>query len=67
MTVGDTSFWDDFFQQNLIPAVLAYIITTWEQMPKPGPSDLEDVISDQAIFGNGERQRSKRFPFSNSP
>lgn len=45
MIVSDSSSWDDFFQQNLIPAVLAYIITTWEQMPKPGPSDLEDAIS----------------------
>jgi hypothetical protein len=45
MTFGDPSYWDDFFQQNLIPAVLAYVIATWEQMPKPGPSDLEDAIS----------------------
>lgn len=45
MTVGDPSYWDDFFQQNLIPAVLAHVIETWEQMPKPGPSDLEDAIS----------------------
>ena len=45
MTAGDPSYWDDFFQQNLIPAVLAHVIATWTQMPKPGPSDLEDVIS----------------------
>ena len=45
MIVGDTTCWDDFFQQNLIPSVLAHVITTWEQMPKPGPSDLEDAIS----------------------
>lgn len=45
MTVGDSSYWDDFFQQNLIPSVLSHIIETWEQMPMPGPSDLEDAIS----------------------
>ena len=45
MTVGDPSYWDDFFQQNLIPSVLSYVIATWEQMPMPGPSDLEDAIS----------------------
>ena len=45
MTVGDPSCWDDFFQQNLIPSVLSYVIATWEQMPTPGPSDLEDAIS----------------------
>ena len=45
MTVGDPSYWDDFFQQNLIPSVLSHVIATWEQMPRPGPSDLEDAIS----------------------
>jgi hypothetical protein len=45
MTVGDPSYWDDFFQQNLIPSVLSHVIATWEQMPKPGLSDLEDAIS----------------------
>jgi hypothetical protein len=47
MTVGDPSYWDDFFQQNLIPAVLGHVIATWEKMPKPGPSDLEDAISNK--------------------
>lgn len=45
MTAGDSSYWDDFFQQNLIPAVLSHIIEIWERMPKPGPSELEDAIS----------------------
>ena len=45
MTIGDSSYWDDFFQQNLIPSVLSYVIATWEQMPMPGPSDFEDAIS----------------------
>jgi hypothetical protein len=45
MTVGDTSAWDDLFQQSLVPAVLAHVVATWERMPKPGPSDLEDQIS----------------------
>lgn len=45
MIVGDPSYWDNFFQQNLIPSILSCVIATWEQMPKPGPSDLEDTIS----------------------
>ena len=45
MTIGDSSYWDDFFQQNLVPSILSYVIATWEQMPTPGPSDLEDAIS----------------------
>ena len=47
MTIGDTSNWDDFFQQNLIPAVLSHVITTWEKMPKPMPSTSEPKISFQ--------------------
>ncbi len=45
MTAGDPSAWDDFFQQSLVPAVLAHVIATWDRMPKPGPSDFEDAIS----------------------
>ena len=45
MTVGDHSYWDDFFQHDLIPSVISLIIATWEQMPTPGPSDLEEAIS----------------------
>lgn len=63
MTVGDTSCWDDFFQQNLVPAVLAYIITAWEQMPKPGPSDLEDAISDKLYSALVKAKRRNDFPF----
>lgn len=63
MTVGDTSYWDDFFQQNLVPAVLAYITTTWEQMPKPGLSDLEDVISDKLYSALLKAKRRNDFPF----
>ena len=47
MTIGDASYWDDLFQQSLVPAILAHVIATWEKIPKPGPSDLEDEISDR--------------------
>ena len=45
MTAGDSSSWDDLFQQNLVPTVLSYVVETWERMPRPGPSDLEPEIS----------------------
>lgn len=45
MTDGAPSPWDDFFQQNLIPAVLSYVVETWERMPKPTETDLEPAIS----------------------
>jgi len=63
MIVGDTSNWDDFFQQDLVPAVLDYVVTTWEQMPKPGPSDLEDTISDKLYSALVNAKRRSGFPF----
>ena len=63
MTVGDTSCWDDFFQQNLVPAVLDYITTTWEQMPKLGLSDLEDAISDKLYSALVKAKHRNDFPF----
>jgi hypothetical protein len=45
MTAGDPTYWDDYFQQNLLPTVLAHVIATWKRLRKPGPSDLEDAIS----------------------
>jgi len=63
MTVGDTTCWDDFFQLNLVPAVLDYITTTWEQMPKLGLSDLEDVISDKLYSALVKAKRRNDFPF----
>jgi hypothetical protein len=63
MTAGDPSYWDDFFQQNLIPAVLSHIIEIWEQMPKPGPSELEDAISDKLYSALVNAKRRSDFPF----
>jgi len=63
MTVGDPAYWDDFFQQNLIPAVLSHVIEIWEQMPKPGPSELEDAISDKLYSALVNAKRRSDFPF----
>ncbi len=63
MIASDTSYWDDFFQQNLIPAVLSYIITTCEQMTKPGLSDLEDTISDKLYSALVNAKHRSDFPF----
>jgi hypothetical protein len=45
MIVGDSSYWDDFFAQSLVPSVLKHVLATWEKIPKPGPSDLEADIT----------------------
>lgn len=63
MTVGDTSNWDGFFRMNMVPAVLAYIKTVWDEMPKPGLSDLEDAISDKLYFALVHAKPRNDFPF----
>ncbi|HUY92693.1 MAG TPA: hypothetical protein VMV10_28390 [Pirellulales bacterium] len=63
MRFGDPTDWDDFFQQNLIPAVLAHVVTTWELMQKPGPSDWEDLISDKLYLALVNAKSRSDFPF----
>lgn len=45
MIVGDPAFWDDFFQQSLIPTILSLVINTWNRMEKPRQTNHEDDIS----------------------
>jgi hypothetical protein len=63
MTFGDSTDWDDFFEQKLIPAVLAYVVTTWERMQKPGPTDMEDAISDKLYSALVNAKRRSDLPF----
>ncbi len=63
MIGGDTSNWNDLFKQSLIPTVLLHVITVWEQMPKPGQSDLEDSISDKLYSALLKAKGRSDFPF----
>jgi hypothetical protein len=45
MIVGDSSSWEDLFPQDLVAMVLSHVVETWERMPKPRASELEDNIS----------------------
>jgi len=47
MIIGDTSDWDDLFQKQLVPLIFELVLSTWEQLPKPDTSELEDAISNQ--------------------
>ncbi len=58
MIFGDRTDWEDYFDQQLVPVVLGYVLTTWEQMPKPGFSEHEDAISNKlykALLNGKER------------
>jgi len=63
MTAGDPAYWDDFFQQNLIPVVLAHIVATWERMRKPAPGELEDKITLRLYSALVNRKDRSRHPF----
>lgn len=45
MIAGDPTDWDNFFQQNLIPAVLSLVISTWDRMEKLGQMAHENEVS----------------------
>jgi hypothetical protein len=60
MIVGDSADWDDFFHQNLIPAVLSLIISAWDRMEKPRQTAHEDEISVKlyaALISGKDRQQ----------
>ena len=60
MIAGDPADWDDFFQQNLIPAVLSLVISAWDRMEKPEQTAHEDDISVKlytALINGKDRNR----------
>jgi hypothetical protein len=63
MTAGDPAYWDDFFQQNLIPAVFSHVLDTWDRMKKPGQTDLEDSISLKLYSAMVNGKDRNRHPF----
>jgi hypothetical protein len=63
MIVGDPVDWDDFFQENLIPAILSHIISTWTLMEKPGQSDYEPDICRKLYAALKTSKDRNRHPF----
>jgi hypothetical protein len=63
MIVGDPAYWDDFFQQNLIPAILSYVISTWDSIEKPGETAYEDEISITLYAALKTSKDRNRHPF----
>ena len=45
MTAGDSSQWDDFFADELIPSVFNFVLKTWDQMDRPGSDEHEDATT----------------------
>ncbi len=63
MIAGDPADWDDFFQQDLIPAILSLVISTWDRMEKPGQTDHENDISRKLFIALITGKDRNRYPF----
>ncbi|MBN1575661.1 MAG: hypothetical protein JW913_03865 [Chitinispirillaceae bacterium] len=63
MVIGDSSNWDDLFQCQFVPFIIELVLSTWEQMSKPGPSDLEDAISNRLYCALLNSKKRSYFPF----
>lgn len=63
MITGDSTDWDDFFQQTLIPAAFSLILMTWQSLPKINSKDLEDKISDRLFNELKNAKQRYDFPF----
>jgi len=63
MILGDQADWDDLFDQQLVPVVMTMILTTWDQMQKPGPSEHEDAISDKLYGALLKAKNRNKHPF----
>ncbi len=63
MIAGDPAYWDDFFQQHLIPAVLQLVVGTWDRMEKPGRDEHEEAISVKLYAAPKTGKDRNRHPF----
>jgi hypothetical protein len=62
MITGDSTNWEDLFQVQLVPFILELVLSTWEKMPKPEPSDVEDCISNQLYCALRQSKRRNSIP-----
>ena len=60
---GNPAQWDDLFEQDLIPAVLALVKAAWDQLEKPGQDAREDDISKRLYVAlvNGKDRNTHAF------
>ena len=58
--VGDSSQWDDLFEQELIPTILALVLAAWNQLPSLAGHEREDNVTNKlyaAMLNSKDRQR----------
>ncbi len=62
MIIGDAEIWADTFPEELIPRMLALVISTWEPFTKPGPSDHEVPITQRFKHSLKQAKDFQRLP-----
>jgi hypothetical protein len=45
MTVGDSSQWNDFFADDLVPSVFDLVLKTWDKLDRPAIDEHEDATT----------------------
>ena len=63
MTAGDPADWADFFEAQLVPAVLALVLDAWGRMAKPAEDEREDATSDRLFRQMLSCKDRNRHPF----
>jgi hypothetical protein len=61
--LGDTSEWDDLFEQKLIPTILALVLAAWERLPVLAENEREDKVTDKLYAAMLNAKDRQRHPF----
>lgn len=62
-SVGDSSQWDDLFEQELIPTILALVLAAWEQLPTLAEDEYEDTVTNKLYAAMKNGKDRQRHPF----
>ena len=61
--VGDSSQWDDLFEQELIPTILALVLAAWDQLPVLAEDEREDNVTNKLYAAMKNGKDRQRHPF----
>ena len=62
-SLGDSSQWDDLFEQELIPTILALVLAAWEQLPTLAEDEHEDNVTNKLYAAMKNAKDRQRHPF----
>lgn len=61
--VGDSSQWDDLFEKELIPTILALVLTAWDQLPTFAEDEREDNVTNKLYAAMLKSKHRQSHPF----